>query len=277
MLRRSQTVHGDPVLPISLPYIYKMAHVLKPLGSIQDDTTISSNLYTLYTAAGELNKFLFNSIYTDAIRAARAPGVELLSIIQKLTEAENHERNISVYEIYMLGSALQQFETVLIAELNVGHAFWVTKKRGYDTYDLINQAEVIFPQELIAKVPESIADIRESGRCIAFELGTAAGFHTMRALEIVLRRYFDVVTNGAPRPKTNNMGDYLSELDRLAVGDVKTKAALKQIKNLHRNELIHPEVTLSLDEAIGLWNMAQSVIVAMLSEIPGQEKLLAGT
>jgi hypothetical protein len=35
--------------------------------------------------------------------------------------------------------------------------------------------------------------------CVAFELGTSAGFHVLSAAESVLRRYWDHVSNGKPR------------------------------------------------------------------------------
>lgn len=47
------------------------------------------------------------------------------------------------------------------------------------------------------------------------------------------------------------------------------KAALKDLKDLHRNPLIHPEHTLeSPDEAIALMNGVHTVMVYMLKEIP---------
>jgi len=45
-------------------------------------------------------------------------------------------------------------------------------------------------------------------------------------------------------------------------------ASLQQIKDLHRNPLAHPEETLTLEEAVGLFGIVQSAINAMLKEIP---------
>jgi hypothetical protein len=126
-------------------------------------------------------------------------------------------------------------------------------------------------------VREAVSDMRAAGRCIAFDLGTAAGFHIMRATELVLRRYFDEVTGNAERPKTNNIGDYLRVLDDQDKGKKKTRATLRQIKDLHRNELIHPEVTLTLDEAIALLGIAQSAIVAMLQKMNAQHTLMSAS
>lgn len=152
--------------------------------------------------------------------------------------------------------------------MNISPAYLVVKKRGYDTADLIARAEVLFPADLVRKVPEALEDVRQAGKCMAFELGTAAGFHTMRATELVLRHYYDAVMNGAERPKTNNIGDYLREMENAKAGDAKTLATLRQIKDSHRNELIHPEENLTLDDALALIGISQSAIVAMLREVP---------
>jgi len=93
----------------------------------------------------------------------------------------------------------------------------------------------------------------------------------MRATELVVRRYWDAVTSGKQRPDRFNIGEYLREMEKENVGDPKTLATLKQIKDLHRNELMHPEVSLDIDEAISLLGIAQSAIAAMMKEIPGAQ------
>ena len=256
------------MIPISLPYIYGLATALIPLRSIGTGAPLKDSIYVLWNAENALNAFLTQSVYSTSLKATVAPGEELLAAIKKLTTDANKEREIDFLDTYSLSQALEKFETVLTAEMNVGNAFLVTKKRGYDTSDLIGQGEVLFPSELVRTVPESLGDIREAGRCIAFELATAAGFHLMRATELVLRRYFEVVTPiGTGRPERNNLGDYLAKLEELQAGNPKTRATLKQIKDLHRNELMHPEVSLSLEEALALLGIVQSAIVAMLGEI----------
>jgi hypothetical protein len=259
------------MVKISLPYIYGLAGNLKPIRSISDTSLIKDHLYTLYTAEYALNGFLTQSVYSSSIRATAAPGMNLLAAIRELIQGEDHERSLTIYETYNLTNLLNEFETVLAAEMNVGHTYLVTKKRGYDTATLIDSAEEIFAPEFATMFPEAIADIRQAGRCIAFELATAAGFHIMRATEMVLRRYYDAVTNGAARPKTNNIGDYLREMETHKMGDEKTIFCLEQIKDLHRNALIHPEVSLSIDEALALLGIVQSAIVAMMKEMPGSQ------
>ena len=44
--------------------------------------------------------------------------------------------------------------------------------------------------------------------------------------------------------------------------------AIKQMTKLHRNPLVHPEVILRTEEAIGIIGMARSAIAAMLAALP---------
>jgi hypothetical protein len=261
--------------PISLPYVYNLASALKPLHSIAYDTPLKDSLWILLTAESELEAFLYGSVYSRTLKATAMPGSVLLQAIKKLTTDANKDRLLHFMDTYSVSNALTAFETVLTAEMNVCNAYFVTKKRGYDTSDLITQAESLFPPELITKAPEAIPDIQQAGKCIAFEIPTAAGFHLMRSLELVLRLYFDVMGKGEPRPTTNNLGDYLRLMTDKNLGEPKVIAVLRQIKDLHRNEFIHPETTLTLDEAIALLGISQSAIVFMLQALPEKQLKLA--
>jgi hypothetical protein len=149
------------------------------------------------------------------------------------------------------------------------NTYSVTQKRGYDSMALISFAESIFPPELGVKVPEAIPDIREAGKCIAFELPTAAGFHLHRANEAMMHRYYDQVSGGKPRPKNRNIGGYLAAMTENKYGDPRLIATLKDLNDLHRNPLIHPDQSLeSIDEAIALMNAIHTATVFMLKAIP---------
>ena len=65
-----------------------------------------------------------------------------------------------------------------------------------------------------------------------------------------------------------NMGAYLRLMRDGSFGADKTRAALTQLKDLHRNSLAHPEDILDLEEAISLLGIVQSVITEMLKEMP---------
>ncbi len=49
--------------------------------------------------------------------------------------------------------------------------------------------------------------------------------------------------------------------------DSKVTAALDQIRDLHRNPLMHPEDTLTLPEADALFGLAEAAIVAIIRDL----------
>jgi hypothetical protein len=193
-----------------------------------------------------------------------------MDVLKSITdEQENKNREIGPWDAYRVTSGLSKFENILAAEFGLAPFYLVSKKRGYDTADLIENAIVLFPQDLPAKVPEAVDDINSAGRCIAFELPTATGFHIHRANESILHRYYDAATAGKTRPSGRNIGDYLAELKKHSAGDPKILSALKDLKDLHRNPLVHPEHSLEdIDEAIALVNAIHGVVVHMLKVIP---------
>ena len=77
--------------------------------------------------------------------------------------------------------------------------------------------------------------------------------------------------NKAPLPNNRNLGNYITEMSK---GDHperrKALFALRQVKDLHRNSIMHPEEKLSLDEAIALMNMVQSAMTLMLPTVDGE-------
>ena len=84
------------------------------------------------------------------------------------------------------------------------------------------------------------------------------------------RRSRDVPADG----KYRNLGNYIKKLDELEAGDEKVRATLRQIKDLHRNTLVHPEDVLTMDEAINLLGIIRSAVAAMLKAIPAPSLVL---
>ena len=262
-------------------YLYQVGGQLHPLSELRayalreggHPTTLGEARMVIYLAEAALEPFLSRSVFR--LKTSAQPGYALLDAIRALkvridaTPPEDLSKPLDWADVYPITSALTAFEAVVGAELALMPLYVVMSKAGFDTSVLIEAGARCFPDEVWTKAPDAIPDLSYGTRCIAFELFTAAGFHLHRANEAVLRRYWDAVTKGAPRPSSRNMGDYLTEMNTRRVGDDKVKAALKDLKDLHRNPLIHPEHSLeSADEAIALMNGVHTVIVYMLKEIP---------
>jgi len=185
-----------------------------------------------------------------------------------MTTKSEFDAALTFVEVNAMQEARAEFETVIRNELAVADVYFVTRKGAYDAYSLIATGEVLCSSDLGIKVPPAIVEIREAGKCLAFELCTASGFHMLRAVELVLRNYWDAISGKKPHPSRKNIGAYLNQMEKHNVGTSKVIATLKQIKDLHRNPLMHPSESLTLTDAIALIGICVSAMNAMLKEIP---------
>lgn len=257
-------------------YLFTGGRSLRPLADFKNTTKYSEAQIPLYVAQGWLEPVVLgNTIFQ--LRTSWAKGDELLRAITDaigqiqpaLSASPQEDSELGWILAYRITSALSEFETVLGAEWAISDLFLVTKLPGYDITELIERGIVLFPADLQTKVPEIIDDANQFGKCLAFRLPSAAGFHLHRINEAVLARYYDVITKGKPRPKTGTIGAYLKLLDKYGVGNAKVLAALDSLRSLHRNPLLHPRESLqSVDEAMSLYGAIQSVMVHMLKVIP---------
>ena len=259
------------MLRVDSYYLYTVGWQIHPLSDFTHQTTYAQARFPIYIAEGTLAPLIGNSVYR--LRTSVDSGMALLNAIRalksKIDSSGNSDEPLGFQDAWSITTALTTFEAVLGAELSLTPVYVVTPKGGFDVPALIEAGQACFPADLESKVPEAIQDLKQATRCIAFELFTSAGFHLHRANEAVLRRYWDAVTNGSPRPTTRNMGDYLNGLAQQNAGDPRVRAALKDLKDLHRNPLLHPDDSINnLDEAVALMNGVHTVILHMLRAIP---------
>ncbi|HET9743225.1 MAG TPA: hypothetical protein VFQ00_10780 [Terriglobales bacterium] len=178
------------------------------------------------------------------------------------------EKPISNHRLYSISKAASEFETVLSAEVQALDTYFVSQKGSYKTSDLIERAEIMFPESLRVDLPSSaVEDIRQAGRCLALDTPTGAGFHILRAMESVMAAYYNKVL-GKPMPtRMRNWGIYIRKLQDSGKADPKVTEFLLHIKDNYRNPITHPDVILTSDEVEVLLGAATSAIRQMVLEI----------
>jgi len=260
------------VIRISLSYLCRLATQLEPLANLPTTpVTLAEVLSPLMSAQQALiDAHGAGSLYAPYLRSSTPFASVLLESIRSLIDIDNLNlsKDIPIFGCSNVKYQFDQYKIALLAELGSLNAYFVTKKGSHDTYTLLSSGEELFPNDLGTKVPEAVFDIKEAAKCLAFELPTACGFHTFRALESVVRKYYSHVTGGAATPKVRNLGVYINAIRQSGKGDARVLAALKQITDLHRNPLIHPEAVLGNEEAITILGIARSVAGTMLAELP---------
>jgi hypothetical protein len=179
------------------------------------------------------------------------------------------EAPIQAYQIRVLVERAKEFETVLANELP-GLATYIVYQKGiYSTDELISEADHHVPESLREILsPKAKEDIRQGGRCLAFEVGTASAFHMWRAVEAVMDSYHEALTGKtfAQAGVTRNWGEYIKTLVK-AKAEKKITSFLDHIREEYRNPVSHPEETVELDEAFLLFGASMSAIVQMLRPV----------
>lgn len=248
---------------------YKLGQALKPLSKIQEGSRYQDVFGDLIDARTHIGQLLNNEVVP--IRTSKNAAKALLAAIgnvipEDFTEAVKDFAKrpaLTSYDSWLITDALGKFEHVLIEELGILDTYSVSQKGVYSTSDLIENADKIVNQEFKAFFsPEGIIDIQQAGRCLAFNLPTAAAFHILRAVEAVIRQYYAAVVKSTQKSKSRNWGAYIKGLEECGA-DKKAIAVIRGIKDNYRNPIIHPEETVTLDEAIALFGISQGAIFTL--------------
>lgn len=257
------------MIRISLPWILDVIGAIDRLDTVVSGK-LSAHAYTLFFADFQLENLYDQSVYKGHLRASRQKARELQEHISTLFKKWQNDNEAEIFdgEVWSLRTLRDTFKTVFLADLNIMPAYLVTGKEGYDINMLIDFGITLFPLDLAKKVPEASLDAAEVGKALAFEVATGCGFHTFRVVESVMKRYWDEVSKGSPRPSLMTLGNVAAELEKYKFGEPKIYESMKQMARLHRNPVIHPEVILSVEEAIGIIGIARSIIGAMLAVLP---------
>jgi hypothetical protein len=200
----------------------------------------------------------------ESAQAAR----HLLGLLRHTSEllAKDGEAVLEDGDLQALYHGVWVFDVAIALELNRAPIFYVTPKGVFDTSALIIGASAVY-EGYKDRLPEkALADTDQAGRCLAFGLPTAAGFHIARATEAVILKLMDVFGCDPPKESQRGWGTYIDALEKKCA-DRRVTHSLRQIKALHRNPLMHPEVTLTLPEALSLWAICTSTIQAMVADM----------
>lgn len=283
-----------PVLRVNEYRFYELGKKIRSITNFKNETTYAKAWWSLLHARIALEGLKEDPISMrisvpamDRLIAAISEIVPLdfSDAADRARDSEGSPTLTLSYHAYELNEALKEFEPVLAAECTALDTYVVSQKRGYHTPDLVDRSEIMLDHETRAVLPIGvISDIKAAGRCLAFDIPTAAGFHILRAVEAVMGAYYTHLTGNQLAKRHRNWGLYLQKLTKLHNADSKIRGALEHIKECYRNPIAHPDATLTEGQAIMLFGLSLSVIELMAEtlrtttpELPELEKLKAET
>lgn len=244
----------------------QISEALDRLSAVESGQDVKDIWYLLFNARQNV-ELLTQSVYNQHIRVSRQKAADLLREIDLIINLQDNHK-LTELESWSLKNERDQFRNLFYAEVGSMPAYLVARKECYDVDVLVEFGTALFPSTLTRKAPETERDAIQAGRALAFEVATGCGFHVFRVTEAVVRRYWDKVSDGAKRPKLQTLGNYAVEMEKRKIGDDKVVESIKQMTRLHRNPIVHPDVILTVEEAIGIVGMARSVVGSMLSVLP---------
>jgi hypothetical protein len=188
------------------------------------------------------------------------------------SDEDERTRALEPWRLMGVHTALQKFETLLSAECETRPAFIAPKRGIYDTEELVNTAAHSIPESLMPMISGKPADELDSaGRCLAFGLFTASGFHICRAVEAVLEKYYNRFTEKSGTLR--GWQDYINALNEaIAAGhkpsaDPQTCQYLGNLKSSSRNPIMHPRVILNEADAFTVFDLGRGLIGRMAQEL----------
>jgi hypothetical protein len=192
---RPSPLRGGIMEKINLSFFYNLGAAINPMVGLQANAVDRYQMYGFAFVGKQLLQALLDSF---PLTVCQARGRDLITDLEPwLTIAPDAVAQLTPVEranLYQLAATVKDFETVLSDELQTGTAYIATRKGIYSTPDLIERTEELFPISIRAKLPsETVQDVRESGRCLAFDNATASAFHIMRATETVIHQYYVAV------------------------------------------------------------------------------------
>ena len=273
---------GSAMEKLNLPFFYQIGHELNGIATLSlAEVTMGRVLMPFLSLQGTLTE-LFKGF--PSLKVSKPVGERLGALIGEwFTSLSSNAFGTVDFttptpnDNYAFRSATNaiiqkaiEFQTVLNAELQSLVAYQVTPTGIYSISDLVENAEDVFPSSLKKKLSDdAIQEIRQSGRCLAFGVGTACGFHILRATEAVVHDYYTkICMQGNTCDKLESWGAYIASFRQAQDADAKRIAEmLQQVKDHDRNLIMHPEISLDDDEAHTLFELAKGAIMAMAEKL----------
>lgn len=275
---------------------YELGAKLRELFSFGEQARVADLFAPLTEAQAMLDAFIKGDVFTPDISKAEAN--RLLAKIsgvfnryfidpstKQMKSQSGGEERIDAYEMSMIRTLMEKFEQSLAAELNRAPIYLAGKRGIYSTFDLAENAEAIFAENLRGIIPAAAqTEFNTAGRALVFGLGTAATVHMLRAIEVMLKVYYESFAGAAAPKGERNYAMYVKKLAALAEDesrdmrpDMRVIQMLAQVKGQYRNPLITPDAMTSVDDATQLFGVASALISTMANQVLARREAASKT
>lgn len=179
---------------------------------------------------------------------------------------QQYQEPLNAYFTGPIYTNLDTFQIALSEELKLLPLFSVEAKGNLSVDKLVDGASTGYPASTLTLLDAFITrEIDEAGRCLAFARPPACGFHILRSVEIAVKAYVLAATGTLPKMTQRNWGEYIGQLSN--AGASSNLIDLLTILKAKRNPLMHPQDTLEIEDAIGIFCVCQNVTETLITEV----------
>jgi hypothetical protein len=185
---------------------------------------------------------------------------------------EHFEKDFSSWQYGGIPKKIESFRSVFEAECHDVDVYSVGQIAIYKTQALVaNGSHTIAAGYRQDMSEEAIKEFDDAGRCLAFDLPTACGFHALRGTELVMDDY---LRSFGVAKSAKSWNDYIIAFQKIRDSkDAKRKpsekvsAMLDRMRSLDRNPLMHPREVLDRVGANHLFSLSAITVVEMIKDM----------
>lgn len=236
-----------------LGYIWQLAQIIP--GPVQNyHVQLIGNCYHI------LNSFINNNYNKKDLPDSVATAKMIVEIIDEQVKhiASEKEPVFTASQQGQIYHYIMQLRALLSSELGKLTTILLEEKRGYSVSALWKQHNSLLPKGIITHLSKFVkSNLIEAGKCLIMNCHTAVGFHSMRSVEHVSRKYYHLI-KGKPPIKPNGTAMGLGSIAQEFIDLKKSSddlgiigSIIKGLCNKKRDPLAHPEIiALKEEEAI---------------------------
>jgi len=269
-----RAIEGTDMKRVNQMRLYRLGSVSR-LRNIRVGDTFDEYINWTWYPMVQLQAFAENEEYQRILPFS----VQKAAALRSAAHGVFHEKQAADQsDIDYVETLLSSFEASLDDELQRLHTYQVDQVAAYSFDRLIGAADTVFPedQRKDGTIPErALADFRSAGRCLAFDLPTACGFHAFRAADTMIRAYYaHFVVAPKPTKEPRDWGGYIRAFRDVLTAqfahrkpNVRTVELLDSIRATDRNPVIHPEQELDSGTALAMFDLCKNAILLMALDI----------
>jgi hypothetical protein len=253
---------------IRLSRLITMGEIDRYLLDVRQGWDIHSQL-GLLPNIDSLNSELVSLKFKVTVEAA----ADLLELATEL-RATPPGAKISASDAPRLTRIMDRLRHTLKAEAKTLNAYVLNEKK-FDVLKLVADPASFLASETFEKLPRiAQLDIREAGKCIAFELPTAGAFHLLRAVEDSLRAYYKLFFKRAKIDKAL-WGQLITDLRGKRRKPIPSETLLNHLDHIRknfRNPTDHPDMVYDMDGVQDLFSLVLDVLNRLAKVLPERAK-----